>query len=106
VTYRIAIGLTAIEAVSARMVTASMPTSSMSAMAAFLDEQRMECFVHERYRDSAAGLQHMANIEPMMKPMFEVCIITGEVCGAPEPELRRSLEEAGVTIYSPFLSTT
>lgn len=35
----------------------------------FLDEQRMECFVHERYRDSAAGLQHMANIEPMMKPI-------------------------------------
>ena len=70
----------------------------------FLDEDGMECFVHERYRDSAAGLAHMAHIGPMMKPMSEVCTITGEICGSPSPELRHALEDAGVTIYPPFLS--
>ena len=34
----------------------------------FLNADGTECFVHERFRDSAAGLEHMANIGPMMKP--------------------------------------
>jgi quinol monooxygenase YgiN len=68
----------------------------------FLSADGTECFVHERYRDSAAGLEHMANIGPMMEPLSEVCTITGEVCGTPSPELRQALEEAGVPIYSPL----
>lgn len=70
----------------------------------FLNADGTECFVHERYRDSAAGLDHMANIGPMMKPLSEVCTITGEICGTPSPELRKSLEAAGVRIYTPFQS--
>ena len=70
----------------------------------FLNADGTECFVHERYRDSAAGLEHMANIGPMMKPMSEVGTITGEVCGTPSPELRKSLDAAGVRIYAPFQS--
>jgi quinol monooxygenase YgiN len=68
----------------------------------FLNADGTECFVHERYRDSAAGLEHMANIGPMMKPLSEVCTTTGEVCGTPSPELRGALEKAGVRIYAPF----
>ena len=30
--------------------------------------------------------------------------MTGEVCGASSPELRKALEDAGVTIYEPFVS--
>jgi quinol monooxygenase YgiN len=70
----------------------------------FLNADGNGCFVHERYRDSAAGLEHMANIGPMMKPLSEVCTITGEVCGTPSPELRKSLEAAGVTVYAPLQS--
>ena len=68
----------------------------------FLNADGTEGFVHERFRDSAAGLEHMANIGPMMKPLSEVCTTTGEVCGTPSPELRKALEAAGVTIYAPF----
>jgi quinol monooxygenase YgiN len=68
----------------------------------FLNADGTECFVHERYRDSAAGLEHMANIGPMFEPLSEICTITGEVCGSPSPELRKALEAAGVTIYAPF----
>ena len=70
----------------------------------FLSADGTECFVHERYRDSAAGLEHMANIGPMMEPLSEVCTTTCEVCGTPSPELREALEAAGVTIYAPFES--
>jgi quinol monooxygenase YgiN len=68
----------------------------------FLNADGAECFVHERYRDSAAGLEHMANIGPMMKPLSEISTITGEVCGTPSSELRKSLEAAGVRLYTPF----
>jgi hypothetical protein len=30
----------------------------------------------ERYRDSAAGLEHMANIGPMFEPLSKICSIT------------------------------
>lgn len=69
-----------------------------------LNADGTECFVHERYRDSAAGLDHMTNIGPMMRPLSEICTITGEICGTPSPELRKALEAAGVRIYTPFQS--
>lgn len=56
----------------------------------FLNADGTECFVRERYRDSAAGLEHMTNIGVMMKPMSEVCTITGEVCGTPSTDLARA----------------
>ena len=68
----------------------------------FLTADGTECFVHERYRDSPAGLEHMANIGPMFEPLSTVCTITGEICGSPSPELREALEAAGVRIYEPF----
>jgi quinol monooxygenase YgiN len=70
----------------------------------FLNADGTECFVHERYRDSAAGLEHMTNIGPMMEPLSQVCTMTGEVCGMPSPELGKKLEAAGVTIYGPLQS--
>lgn len=70
----------------------------------FLNADQTECFVHERYRDSAAGLEHMANIGEMMKPLQEICTITGEVCSTPSPELRKALEAGGVKIYAPLQS--
>lgn len=68
----------------------------------FLNPDGTECFVHERYRDSEAGLTHMRNIAPMFEPLSKVCTITGEVCGTPSPELREALDAAGVTIYAPL----
>jgi hypothetical protein len=41
--------------------------------------------------NSAAGLGHMADVGPMMKPLSDVCTITitaaVEVCGKPGPEV-------------------
>lgn len=71
----------------------------------YVNEAGTEAFVHERYRDSAAGLEHMRNIGRMMEPLAEVCTMTGEVCGEPSAELREALTAAGVTIYSPLVSS-
>ncbi|NHA69909.1 antibiotic biosynthesis monooxygenase family protein [Phycicoccus flavus] len=71
----------------------------------FLNEEGTECFVHERYRDSAAGLEHMQNIAEVSSLLSEVCTMTGEVCGEPSPGLRQALEAAGVTVYSPLASS-
>jgi hypothetical protein len=60
--------------------------------------------VHERYRDSAGGLEHSANIASLMQEFMAACTITGEVCGNPSPELRKALEAGGVKIYTPLLS--
>ena len=70
----------------------------------FVNAEGTEAFVHERYRDSAAGLEHMRNIGRMMESLSEVCSMTGEVCGEPNVELREALTAAGVTIYSPLTS--
>src|SRR4029453_19113869 len=51
----------------------------------FLNADGTECFVHERYRDSAAGLEHMTNIGPMTEPLSQACTMTGEGCGGPRP---------------------
>lgn len=72
--------------------------------AIFVNDEGTECFVHERYRDAAAGAAHSANIGSLMAEFMEVCTITGEVCGNPTPELRAALEAGGVKIYTPLHS--
>ena len=68
----------------------------------FLNSDSSECMVFERYRDSEALLQHLANLGDTMAALMKICSISGEVCGNPSPELRKSLEKAGVAIYAPY----
>lgn len=70
----------------------------------YLNAAGTEAFVHERYRDSAAGMAHSANIAGLMSAFLDVATITGEVCGNPSPELRKGLEASGVTVYTPLQS--
>ena len=70
----------------------------------YLNSEGTEAFVHERYRDSAAGMAHMENVASLMEAFLEVATITGEVCGNPSPTLRKALEAAGVKVYTPLQS--
>jgi quinol monooxygenase YgiN len=74
--------------------------------AVFINAEGTECFVHERFRDSAASLEHSANIGSLMQEFMAACTISGEVCGNPSPELRKALEAGGVKIYTPLQSLT
>ncbi len=70
----------------------------------YLDADGAEAIVHERYRDSAAGLAHSENLAVLMPAFLDAATISGEVCGSPSPELREALEAAGVKIYTPLRS--
>lgn len=70
----------------------------------YLNAEGTEAFVHERYRDSAAGMAHSANIGSLMQAFLDVATITGEVCGDPGPEVRKALEAGGVKVYAPLQS--
>jgi len=60
--------------------------------------------VHERYRDSAALLEHGADLGDTMAALLHTCSISGEIYGTPSPELMKALEGFDVRIYSPYQS--
>lgn len=70
----------------------------------FLSGDRSECLVYERYRDSAALLEHLANLGDTMAALLRICSISGEICGTPSAELIQALKGADVRVYSPYQS--
>src|SRR5687767_192583 len=70
----------------------------------YISSDQAECVALERYRDSEALLEHIANLGETMDALLETCSISGEICGTPSPELIKALEGSGVRIYSPYHS--
>jgi quinol monooxygenase YgiN len=68
----------------------------------FFSRDYTECVVHERYRDSAAFLQHLANLGETVGALMKTCSISGEIFGTPSAELVNTLR--GVRVYSPYQS--
>lgn len=69
----------------------------------YLNADGTEAVVLERYRDSAALLEHTWNLGPLMHQLLEVSTVTGELCGSPNLPLKMAVEGAGVPIYAPLL---
>ena len=70
----------------------------------FFNDDSSECIVYERYRDSDALLEHFSNLGALMPALFRVCSGSGEILGAPSPQLRKALEGSPVCIYKPYQS--
>jgi len=70
----------------------------------FFSDDHSECVVRERYRDSAALLEHGADLGDTMAALLHTCSISGEIYGTPSPELMKALEGFDVRIYSPYQS--
>ena len=49
----------------------------------YFSEDQSECLVFERYRDSNALLEHIANLGETMGALFKTCSGSGELCGTP-----------------------
>jgi hypothetical protein len=60
--------------------------------------------VHERYRDSNACIDHNENLGETLRELFETCSGSGEIFGAPSPELRERLKRIDAKIYSLYQS--
>lgn len=69
----------------------------------YFNADESECIVYERYRDSAALLEHTQNLGDLMGKVMAICTTTGEVLGEPSPELAKGLAECGVPVYKPYL---
>jgi quinol monooxygenase YgiN len=70
----------------------------------FFRDDSSECIVFERYRDSDALLEHVANLGDTMNAFFQICSISGEILGTPSAALRKALEGVDVRVYSPYQS--
>src|SRR5690349_7551428 len=70
----------------------------------FFNADESEAIVFERYRDSAAALEHFANIAHLMAPLMETATVTGELLGTPSAEIRRNLTGDQPRLFEPWLA--
>lgn len=70
----------------------------------FLSEDESECIVVERYRDSAALVEHMANLGDLGQAILATGTVHGELLGDPSPELAAGLAQGPVRLFRPFAS--
>jgi quinol monooxygenase YgiN len=67
----------------------------------YLNEDQSEGVVLERYRDSQALTEHGANLGDLSAAIFATGSFSGEVLGDPNAELRASLADGPVRIFTP-----
>jgi hypothetical protein len=63
-----------------------------------------ECIVLERYRDSEALIQHLANLGDIAEAILATGSVSGELLGEPSAELRANLADSPVRLFTPYLS--
>ncbi len=68
----------------------------------FFNEDHTECVVRERYRDSDALLEHIANLGETMGALLETCDLSVEVFGDPSAELVEATTSIPTRVYSYF----
>lgn len=71
----------------------------------YFNADESEAMVIERYRDSAALVEHLTNIgEDMMTAISATGTVNGELLGDVSAELRANMEGGPVRLYTPHLS--
>lgn len=70
----------------------------------YLNDDQSEAFVHERYRDSEALIEHIANLGDLMGAMMATGSISGEILGEPSAVLKANLAGSPVQLFTPFQS--
>jgi quinol monooxygenase YgiN len=72
----------------------------------YLNDDQSECMVIERYRDSEAAIEHVANLGDLFAAIFAtVSVVHGELLGEPSAELRAKLAGSEVPVlFTPYRS--
>ena len=70
----------------------------------YFNEDRSECVVIERFRDSQALIEHAANLADLSEAILAiVSVVHGELLGEPNAELRAKLAESDVPqLFTPY----
>ena len=71
----------------------------------YLNDDGSECMVIERYRDSAALIEHFENLGDLAGAILAtVSVVHGEVLGEVSAELRADLADGPVQLFTPYRS--
>ena len=72
----------------------------------YLNDDRSEVMIIERYRDSEAAMEHFANVGPLFPAILAtVSVVHGELLGEPSEELRAKLAGNDVpVVFTPYRS--
>jgi quinol monooxygenase YgiN len=72
----------------------------------YMNDDRSECVIIERYRDSEAAIEHAANLADLSEAVLAtVTVVHGEILGEPSAELRAKLAESDVpALFTPYES--
>jgi len=71
----------------------------------YVNDDRSEGVVIERYRDSEALMEHLAHIgDDLMSAIVATGSVSGETLGEPSPDLRAMVAGNGVRLFTPFMS--
>ena len=72
----------------------------------YLNGDQTECMIIERYRDSAAAIEHAANVGHLFDAVLAtVSVVHGELLGEPSAELRATLAGSEIPVlFTPYWS--
>ncbi|WP_197945894.1 putative quinol monooxygenase [Phytohabitans suffuscus] len=70
----------------------------------YFNDDQSEAIVLERYRDSEALVEHLANVGHLMEAILATASVSGEVLGEANAELRAMLAGSEVRLFAPFQS--
>ena len=70
----------------------------------YFNDEKSECIVLERYKDSEALIQHAANLGDLMEAILATSTVSGELLGEPSADLQAQLADGPVRVFTPFQS--
>jgi quinol monooxygenase YgiN len=70
----------------------------------YFNDDQSEGMVLERYRDSEALIEHAAHLGDLTQAILATGSVTGELLGEPSAEVRASLADGPVRLFTPYLS--
>jgi hypothetical protein len=68
----------------------------------YVNDDESEAIVLERYRDSEALVEHLANLGDIGQAILATGSVSGELLGEPSAELRAQLADSPVRLFTPF----
>ena len=78
-------------------------TGTLQFEISFNDDQS-ECIVLERYRDSAALIEHAEHFGDLGEALFRAGWVSGELIGEPSAELRAMMADGPIRLFTPLMS--
>ena len=70
----------------------------------YFNDDKSECIVLERYRDSEALIEHAAHLGDLGQAIFATGWVSGELLGEPSAELKAMMAGSGVRLFTPYQS--